>query len=407
MLAKLLYKTFHSPNQSLVISQRWEDIKGPQGPFLLTKYPMIYTLAKHELTSLQPLLLDFFQTDILHLTFRELDGISHESWKTLKEKISNYIIENNIKLILVDRTGDPCLLNNKDEGYAPNNLTIQQELNKICRCLIITDDFTYYYKPNKNIIFFPYNLWLQSTKNIHKYYSFKDTVYDTTIEKTRAIMCLNRNSEWHRLYLFSLLASKSWFNLIDYSFITLLGDRLNNEHNIKKYLTDVEISVIRSYEYLLPVRLDYEQNIHISKIPIMYSSGASSVNNPVYSRNAINLVTETTLVNGIALTEKTAKAIMAYQIPILVAPVGSSQFLEDIGIDMFSDYIPWKSWDFIEDNKLRINLILEFLDSILSSSTATQNIIAIHQIFHPRLIKNKEYFHSKKFENILLAQIKS
>ena len=35
MLARLLFKTCHSPNQRT--TQGWEDTKGPQGPFLLNK----------------------------------------------------------------------------------------------------------------------------------------------------------------------------------------------------------------------------------------------------------------------------------------------------------------------------------------------------------------------------------
>ncbi len=366
---------------------------------------MIHTILPHTAKSLQPLLLDFFQTDILHLTFLELDGISHESWQTLKEKISNSIVKNNIKLILVDRTGDPCVLNNKDEGYAPNNLTIQQELNKICRCLIITDDFTYYYKPNKNIIFFPYNLWIQSTKNIHKYYSFQDTVYDCKLEKTKSLMCLNRNLHWHRIFLFSLIAKKSWFNKINYSFLHNITKRLESQHGIKKFLTPEECDLARSYDYMLPINLDDEPDTN--KIPIMYHSGASSVNGKSYAETAINLVTETSLSEGVDLTEKTCKPFMAYQIPIILGPVGANKFLEDIGLDMFSDYIPWKTWDSETDHKLKMRKIVDFLDQLLSSSTAEQDILAAHQSFYPRLIKNKEYFHSKELENILLAQIKS
>jgi hypothetical protein len=372
---------------------------------------MIYTLLPYDkpqlpqFSSLRPLLLDFFKTDILYLTHNALDGLSHNSWKTRKEEIRNNIIDNNIKLVLIDRTGDPCILDGH-EAHTPNNLTMRAELNEFCRCLIITDDFTYYYQPNNNIVFFPYNLWLPATKSIHIYYIYTKTVYDTTIEKTRTLMCLNRNLEWHRIYLFSLLASKQWFNTIDYSFIRELGDRLDNQFNnyvnVKKYLTNEEVDAIHSYEHLLPIKLDYERDTPSDDISFVYSHGASSVDSPVYSRNAINLVTETTLVHGIALTEKTAKPIMAYQIPILVAPVGSSQFLEDIGIDMFSDYIPWKTWDNVEDHKTRMKMIVGFLDTIMNDP---DKILETHHKFKPRLIKNKEYFHSKEFANLLTDQV--
>jgi hypothetical protein len=86
--------------------------------------------------------------------------------------------------------------------------------------------------------------------------------------------------------------------------------------------------------------------------------------------------------------------------------VGANQFLEDIGLDMFSDYIPWKTWDHVQDHKLKINMIVEFLDNVLSGPTAEQDILLTHQSFKLRLLKNKQYFHSTEFENILLKQLR-
>jgi hypothetical protein len=93
---------------------------------------------------------------------------------------------------------------------------------------------------------------------------------------------------------------------------------------------------------------------------------------------------------------------MAHQIPIMVGPVGGSQFLQDIGLDMFADYIPWQTWDSVTDHKLRIRMIVEFVDSVLANPVA---ILTAHQGFRDRLIKNKLYFHSTEFENMLLRQI--
>jgi hypothetical protein len=102
------------------------------------------------------------------------------------------------------------------------------------------------------------------------------------------------------------------------------------------------------------------------------------------------------------LTEKSCKPFMAYQIPIIVGAVGANQFFEDIGLDMFADYIPWKTWDHVSDHKLRIRMIVEFVNSLLANPEA---ILVTHQQFKARLIKNKEYFHSPAFENLLLDQI--
>tara|TARA_R110002074_G_scaffold401815_2_gene601671 strand:- start:128 stop:1207 length:1080 start_codon:yes stop_codon:yes gene_type:complete len=358
---------------------------------------MIFTLKPHNETSLQPLLLELFKTDILHLTFREMEGVSNNSWLGLRSEITQFVSENSIKLIIIDAIGDPVILDNTIYGYGPSYLDMQSDLKKICKSIIITEDFTYYYKPVEDVFFLGYNLWIQSTRNIHKYYDYQDTVYDTDLEKTHPLMCLNRNLVWHRIYMLMLMYNKTWINKVDFSFILPMGNRLENKPIISKYITKEEKQVIRLIP--TPIFLDYEDP---NDIPVMYSHGASNVNGLAYTRNAINLVTETSLTDGIALTEKTAKAIMAYQIPILVTNPGQCQFLEDIGIDMFSDYIPWRDWDQIENHKERMQKIVDFVDTIMQDTNA---ILKTHQDFHPRLIKNKERFHSDEFSNLLLKQI--
>ena len=358
---------------------------------------MIYTLKPHDEISMQPLLLELFKTDILFLTFREIDGLNYDSWPVIRSKITQFVSENSIKLIIIDRTGDPYILDTRMGGYCPSYLDMHSDLKKTCRSIIITQDFSYYYKPVEDILFFPYNLWIQSTRNIHKYYDYQDTVYDTDLEKTHPLMCLNRGLVWHRIYMLMLMYNKPWINKVDFSFILPMGDRLDNKPVVSKYITEEEKQVIRSIP--TPISLDYEDP---NDVIIMYSHGASNVNGLVYTRNAVNLVTETSTIDGIALTEKTAKAIMAYQIPILVTNPGANQFLEDIGIDMFSDYVPWQTWDHIEDHKLRMHKIVEFVDIIMQDTDA---IIKKHTELHPRLIKNKERFHSKTFSDLCLRQM--
>jgi hypothetical protein len=358
---------------------------------------MIYTLKPHDETSMQPLLLELFKTDILFLTFREIDGLNYDSWPVIRSKITQFVSENSIKLIIIDGTGDPCLLDNRMGGYCPSYIDMQSELKKISKSIIITEDFSYYYKPAEDILFFSYNLWIQSTRNIHKYYEYQDTVYDTDLEKTHPLMCLNRSLAWHRIYMLMLMYNKPWIDKADFSFILPMGDRLDNKIVVSKYITEEEKEVIRLIS--TPISLDYEDP---NDVIVMYSHGASSVNGLAYTRNAVNIVTETSLTDGTVLTEKTAKAIMAYQIPILVTNPGANQFLEDIGIDMFSDYVPWHTWDHIEDHKLRMHKIVEFVDTIMQDTDA---IMKKHTELHPRLIKNKERFHSDEFSNLLLKQV--
>ena len=362
---------------------------------------MFYTLNHYPDDGNSALFAEIIRTDFLHLTFRDLDGHSKSQWENFVGTIKKFITHNNIKMIVMDASGDPCNLDYNHKGYSYSLREVQQQLNKECKTIIVTDDWRYYYKPNIDIKFFSQGFYHQSQRNIHKYYDYSDTIYDTNIEKTRPLMCLNRNKEWHRIYLLYLLHKRPWFSKVDYTFILPLDKEyiLSDSNLDKPQFTDEEIAYIEQIE--LPILLAHEKN---KPIPVMFTQGASSIDNKVFRENAINLITETSVLDvvGVCLTEKTAKAIMAYQIPIVISNPGASQWLEDVGIDMFSDYIPWKQWDTIEDPKLRISTIAEFVNDIMQSP---QSILEKHKSFYLRLQANKERFHSQEFGDLLIKQL--
>lgn len=356
---------------------------------------MIHTLGtKHEWTVEHYNNFKMFKTDVLYLGHQDHNGHNYASWNKLIIKIHEFVISNGIKLILLDCTHDPYILDDdKDTRYGPNKITQHEHLSCICKTIIVTEDWNHYYNPQPNILFFAYNLWIQSTRNLDAYYVNQISGYDTTIDKTKPLMCLNRNLHWHRLYMLPMVYNAPWLPLVDFSFILPMKD-ISNE-NITQHLTQDELSQIEKIS--TPIYLDYEGD---KEIRAGYSNGASNVNTPVYSRCAVNLVTETSVNQGVVLTEKTAKAFIAYQIPVLITNAGANQFLEDIGIDMFSDYVPWKDWDNIEDSRSRIDKIIEFINSIMQDPNA---IMEKHKELHPRLIKNKECFHSIDFAEKLLG----
>ena len=123
------------------------------------------------------------------------------------------------------------------------------------------------------------------------------------------------------------------------------------------------------------------------------------ISSRVYKECVINLTTETSADFNI-FTEKMAKPFMAHQIPIVVAAKNSAQFFEDVGLDMFSDIIPWKSWDNIDDINMRIEYIVKFLDTFIK-----QDPVLLYSNCADRLAYNKQYFHSAEFRNILLKQL--
>jgi hypothetical protein len=368
---------------------------------------MIFTLPTQQprVTQGPMLYLDqFFDDRTLLLLDEDTDCVD---WHKQYTAINQFVIDNNISTVVIHGAINPVNINTSHNSQIPSLIEMQRQLSNVATTYLLTGDFYYHYNSTPGIVFFPTFLWLNSAKLMGKYFKERaNTVYDIEfVEKTKTLMCLNANTPWHRIYLFSLLAGRSWFNDIGYSFHARTGhapglsfeSRLD-EFGITQHMTQSERDLARSYASMLPIALPEDSITDKRK---------SSVHSWIYQSYAINLVTETSLSEGVMLTEKISKAFTAYQIPILIAPPGSSQFLQDLGIDMFGDYIPWNTWDHIADHKLRITTIVEFLDHLLSSDNAEQDILLAHLSFKSRLIKNQEYFHSKEFENLLLKSIRS
>jgi hypothetical protein len=124
------------------------------------------------------------------------------------------------------------------------------------------------------------------------------------------------------------------------------------------------------------------------------------VGHSVYGDCAVNLITETAT-DLTYVSEKTCKPFVARQIPVLVGSTGINQFLTDIGLDMFSDVVPWTTWDHEPDQDLRIKKIMDFVESWLRSGTMLED----YGQLLPRVQANKQYFHSDQFRTLLLQQM--
>jgi hypothetical protein len=364
---------------------------------------MIFTLTARSIQGSAQYLDQFFPGNTLLLLDDDTEGFDADGWAQQVQRINQFVADNAIRCIVLNTAINPVRIDYSQNGCSPTYLEMQQDLNRLARTYILTGDFSYWYDPKPGVIFFPTFVWLNSARLMGQYFANRvNTVYDIEFtERTHTVMCLNSNTPWHRIYLFSLLARQPWFDSIGYSFYAQTGH--DPELTFQKRLTDLAITqymslaernLAESYAHLLPMQLAGD----------VIDSKKSGIHSWIYSAYAINLVTETSLTEGVMLTEKTCKAFTAYQIPVLIAPVGANQFLEDIGLDMFSDYVPWKTWDQIEDHKTRIQLIVEWLDRILANPA---DILSTHAKFKSRLIQNKTHFHSPEFNNTLLAQIKS
>jgi hypothetical protein len=367
---------------------------------------MIFTLptVRARYTQGPVLYLDqFFSGNTLLLLDDDTESFEPDQWQLQLERIKQFVVDNAIELIVLNTAINPVQLDCSQNRHLPSYLEMQQMLAESAPTVILTSDYAYYYRPQPGVVFFPTFLWLNSARLMGQYFADRaNTVYDIEFEqKTKTLMCLNSNTPWHRIYLFSLVAGRPWFDSIGYSFSaktghqqTLTFEKRLTEVAVTQFMSQQERDLAESYAHLLPVQIAGDS----------MDSKKSGVHSWIYQAYAINLITETSLTEGVMLTEKVCKAFTAYQIPILIGPAGACQFLEDTGLDMFSDYIPWKTWDSTADHKRRINMIVEFLDQLLLNPA---DILSTHQSFKSRLLKNKEYFHSPEFQQILLQQIKS
>ena len=222
----------------------------------------------------------------------------------------------------------------------------------------LTNNFEYWYKPTDGVRFFPLFIWAYSLrKNIVWH---EDLFFDAGTNKTQGFMCLNNNHRPHRTRLHQLLSNSGSVPHIAYSIDGqgLPDETGSNGHN------DVGIG------------------------------------HPVYDQTAVNIVTETSF-DQTYLCEKTCKPFIAYQIPIIVAGPGSSQWLNDIGLDMFEDLVPWRTWDSEPDPDTRLQKIATFVEQWIKQGTVLEDY---QRVLH-RIKRNKQYFHSEAFRQRIMNQM--
>lgn len=221
----------------------------------------------------------------------------------------------------------------------------------------LTGNFEYFYNPQPGRVFFPVFVWMFSSRSN---FWFSSYTFDAHNKKTKGAMCLNNHTREHRTQLYHCLQS-----VADRMVYTIDNQGLPGEP-VDQHRVDV------------------------------------SVAHPVYSECCVNVVTET-VVDLPWISEKTCKPFVARQIPIIVGSLGVNRFLEDIGLDMFSDIVPWQSWDNEPDNTQRVEQIAEFVRHWVNENS----MLTVYQQVLDRVEKNKQYFHSERFRNIILNQMDS
>lgn len=255
--------------------------------------------------------------------------------------------------------------------------------------VVLHTDFNYVSK-TPNYFYFPVWLWMWSARLplwyeqeiSHNYGNNVSNFYDPNENKIAGMVCMNRTPNWHRILFYNAVVEKPWLSKISYTFGNHgHGKRYEHAYN---FLQPDEIAEFESKRHYLPftlIDLDKEDTTDIG------------VGHPAWSTHTFNLVTESAMDNTL-LSEKTAKPFIAKMIPVILGPRNTARHLQEAGLDMFEDIVPWHTWDDLPEPRQRIAKVVEFLDSFLD-----QDLVAIYHANKHRVDRNKEFFHSEQFRS--------
>jgi len=298
----------------------------------------------------------------------------------------------NLKAHLPDVGDQPIYY---DLSYSPEVLDTEHitgifdKLKEIAPLKIIVNEYKKFYNPHKDFIFFPL-----------VFYSYSYGAYQIPInrvdlpkfeKKIKPFMSLNNRPIWHRIWLFTELASNNLLDKFDYSFVW--NPKVNcpgMEHQLD-LLPDQKRIQAESMLDLLPIRFEHEK--HKDFNADQYTSLK------IHNECAVNIVTESCPNLGF-LTEKICKPLVCYQIPILLSHAGATQFCQDAGFDMFEDIIPWRTWDQIEDEQERCMVACKFIVEYIKHGDA----LADWNRCQDRVIANRERLVSDDFKKFCTAQ---
>jgi hypothetical protein len=192
--------------------------------------------------------------------------------------------------------------------------------------------------------------------------------------------CQNNNtSRYHRVYNYLTIKNKSWF---DSMLFTMRNMPMINNRNDDQILDQTMLDQWNQSRYNFPVFPPEAEEIS--------NLGFLSHNIDAY----VNLVTETTMLPKVFVTEKIWRPIAAAQLFVVIGGTGTVDHLRNIGVDVFDDIIDHGYYDHNPDWQQRIHSAQQVLESLLS-----QDLEKIYQQTYSRRLKNVEKFYAGEFDH--------
>ena len=197
--------------------------------------------------------------------------------------------------------------------------------------------------------------------------------------------CLNGMPRPHRIANYYRLMKKSYKNKMLISFHNV---EVNHGRQDDVRLLDEELNYWNSMRHSLPLS---EKKLHGIRLAIGL---------PQLSDSYLHLVTETTVIPGVFITEKTWKPV-ASGVPFLMfGNPGTMSFLKTLGVDTYDDVVDHAYYDNEPDWRIRLTKIHTVLDNLIDYGAEK-----IYQQLFVRAQTNQNNFYNGKFDNNYQSQL--
>jgi len=204
------------------------------------------------------------------------------------------------------------------------------------------------------------------------YVQFKKLESIDNFEKKHRLSSLNFNHRFHRIYNYLILRKHPDFS--NWVF-TMNRHAFSNPERADDYMLDPEMLK------------EWETFSNTNEYASSYD-----INHPACTDSYIHLVTETTVLPMVFITEKTWKPIASGQLFLIIGNPGTIQALADLGVDTFDDIIDHKYYDHEQDWKLRIHKVHKIINDLLS-----QDLFKLNQLTYQRRKQNAEMLFAGEF----------
>ena len=219
------------------------------------------------------------------------------------------------------------------------DILCSQDIN----CLILSHN-PEHHAPNKGVLYYPY--WYLNSVKMFKTLPIIDN-------KKFVLGCLNANPRPHRIANLHLLKKKPYWDQCCTSFAS--ADPMPWRNDDVELNSD-EIGFWNNIKNQLPDRQIFNQTNAIGMQNIL----------PAVTDSYIHLITETTVLQNIFLTEKTWRPIGGGQLFLTLGNPGTMHFLQSQGVDIFSDIIDHNYYDKEPDWRQRLKKLHEILDDLVN-----------------------------------------